>query len=68
MEHIKDHDFVFSEIRRTLKKDGSSFHLFPLKECLWEGHIYMPLVHKSFNYDKMAFLIRTFARMGFTKR
>jgi SAM-dependent methyltransferase len=68
MEHIKDHDFVFSEIRRTLKKDGTSIHLFPLKECLWEGHIYMPLVHKALNYDKMAFLIRTFARMGFTKR
>jgi len=68
MEHIKDHDLVFSEIRRTLKKDGTSIHLFPLKECLWEGHVYMPLVHKALNYDKMVFLMRAFAGMGFRKR
>ncbi len=68
MEHVKDHDLVFSEVRRTLKKDGASIHLFPLRESFWEGHVYMPLVHKALNYDKMVFLMHTFARMGFTKR
>ena len=68
MEHVKDHRFVFSEIRRVLKDDGVSIHLFPVREVLWEGHVYMPLVHKAYNYDKMVFLMHAFAGMGFRKR
>jgi len=68
MEHVHDHDFVFSEIRRTLKRNGASVHLFPLREVLWEGHLYMPLVHKFQNYDKITSLVFFFAKVGFTKR
>jgi SAM-dependent methyltransferase len=68
MEHVRDHDLVFSEVYRTLKKEGASVHLFPLQEVLWEGHVYMPLVHKAYNHDKMVYLMYSFARMGFKKR
>jgi SAM-dependent methyltransferase len=68
LEHVKDHSFVFSEIQRTLKDDGISIHLFPLREVLWEGHVYMPVVHRAYNYDKMVLLMHVFAGMGFRKR
>jgi SAM-dependent methyltransferase len=46
MEHVADHSFVFLEICRTLRQDGVSIHLFPLKCYVYEGHAFMPLVHR----------------------
>lgn len=46
LEHVSDEKFFFSEISRCVKKDGISIHLFPLKNVIWEGHVYVPLAHR----------------------
>lgn len=67
MEHVVDHHFVFSEIRRCLRQGGVSVNLFPVREVLWEGHAYMPLVHLVRDVSRRERLMLFFAKMGFTK-
>jgi len=46
MEHVFNQAFTLSEIERTMQHDGYSFHLYPLKHYLYEGHLFIPFVHK----------------------
>lgn len=43
IEHVKDHDRAFAEIRRVLKPDGAMLHVFPSRWRLREAHVYVPL-------------------------
>lgn len=45
LEHVANLDGVFAEMARLTKPGGRSFHLFPARFTLFEGHLYMPLVH-----------------------
>ena len=45
LEHVRDHDFFFSQVRRVLRGDGISVHLAPVRECIQEGHVYVPMSH-----------------------
>lgn len=65
MEHVTDHDFVFGEIRRCLKPDGTSVNLFPLREVVWEGHASMPFVHQVTGVEQRERAMRALARIGF---
>ena len=46
LEHVSDAQFFFAETSRCLKLDGVAIHLFPLKNVIWEGHLYVPLAHR----------------------
>jgi len=41
-EHIQDHDFVVSEIKRVLKPGGIALHIFPPPLILVEPHVFVP--------------------------
>jgi len=58
MEHVMDHNFSFQQIKRTLKEDGVSVHLFPLKNCILEGHMFLPFVHRISNIEKLKSYIK----------
>ena len=67
LEHVRTRDQFFSEIRRTLRVGGSSAHLSPLRECLWEWHLHLPLVHRIRNYDLLRACITLCSRLGLGK-
>lgn len=46
MEHVFDQELFLKEIRRTMKDYGYSFHLYPLRHYLYEGHLLIPFAHK----------------------
>jgi SAM-dependent methyltransferase len=67
LEHVKDHWLVFSEMRRTLKEGGRAVHLFPLKHCWYEGHLWLMWVHRIQNADLRAAYVRLSSRLGLGK-
>lgn len=46
LEHVADPDFFFSETHRILKPHGFAVHLYPLKNYILEGHIFIPFAHR----------------------
>ena len=67
LEHVEDHAFVFSEIRRTLKEGRSSVHLFPLRHSIYEGHLHLPFAHWLGTHDFLLAYIRLMSRFGLGK-
>ena len=67
VEHIGDHDMFFFEIQRTLRKNGYSVHLFPLKNYIYETHLNLPFVHKIINHDLLIKYIKFLSRLGLGK-
>ncbi|MBP1600243.1 MAG: hypothetical protein H6Q06_394 [Acidobacteria bacterium] len=63
-EHVSDHDHFFAQIRRTLRTGGFSVHLFPLVNCLWEGHLELPFVHWIRHWDLLNAYIKLLSRLG----
>lgn len=68
LEHVHDHKFLFKEIYRCLNSNGVNINLFPLREVLWEGHAFMPVVHKIKNLKVRRLFILFFARLGLNKQ
>jgi len=70
-EHVQKPVAFFSEIRRVLRPGGASYHIFPLKNCLMEGHVGIPFAHWVLNQDLASKYIRLMSRIGvgqFSKR
>lgn len=67
LEHVWDHRFFLAEHERVLGAEGFGLHLFPLRECLWEGHIHVPIAHRIREYDRLAAYIRLCSRLGIGK-
>lgn len=42
MEHVQDHRVAFAEIRRVLRPDGVSLHVFPARYTPVEEHTFIP--------------------------
>ena len=68
LEHVQDHALAFRQIRRCLKPGGVSFHLFPLREVVYEGHAHMPIVHWIRDRDLRAKAMAAFAKLGFQRK
>lgn len=66
MEHVFDQELFLNEIRRTMKEEGYSFHLYPLKQYLFEGHLLIPMSHKFKSWTSTYFWIKwaSFFRIG----
>lgn len=67
LEHVDDHARFFAEIRRTLRDGGVSVHLFPLRDCWFEGHLLLPVAHRILDWDLRAAWIRSLSRLGLGK-
>jgi SAM-dependent methyltransferase len=50
LEHIHDKRHFFQNTARTLKSDGYSINVAPLRHCVHEGHIYLPWAHRFRNH------------------
>jgi SAM-dependent methyltransferase len=46
LEHVKDVEFLFSEIKRVLRPGGQALHYFPTQEILIDPHSRLPLIHR----------------------
>jgi len=66
VEHVQDHDYFFSQNRRVLKNKGFSVHLFPVKNYIVEGHVYLPFVHRFNQWNSLYRSIKILSalRMG----
>ncbi len=67
LEHVNNHDLFFAELSRTLCQGGFSAHLFPLKHCLFEGHLHLPLAHKIGNFELLKSYIKFLSWLGLGK-
>jgi SAM-dependent methyltransferase len=67
LEHVRDHTRFLREVRRTLRADGVSAHLFPLRHCVYEAHLNLPLVHRIRSAALMRAYIRACSRIGLGK-
>lgn len=67
LEHVHDHRHFFSECWRVLKDGGVSFHLFPLKHYIYEGHLNLPWVHRIRSHDLRTAYIAVLSRIGLGK-
>jgi|GEM_PF-562606 len=65
LEHVWDHDRFFSENARVLGDPGFSMHLFPVKEVLVDGHIFLPNVHKLRSWDAIYRKVKFYSSLGF---
>jgi SAM-dependent methyltransferase len=65
LEHVANHGAFFAELKRTLAPGGFSAHLFPLKNCIYEGHIFVPFAHRFGNHDLVVPYLRLMHRIGF---
>lgn len=68
IEHVGDHEFLLREIRRCLRPGGVSINLFPAREVLWEGHAYMPIVHRIRDAELRGRIMLFMALLGFRRR
>lgn len=64
LEHVWDHDHFFKENYRVLSEKGFSIHLFPIKELLIDGHIFLPKVHKLNSWDAIYRKIKFYSKLG----
>ena len=65
LEHVANHGAFFAEVKRTLAPGGFSAHLFPLKNYIYEGHIFVPFAHRFGNHDLAVPYLRLMHRIGF---
>ncbi len=64
LEHVWDHDHFFKENHRVLAEKGFSIHLFPIKELLIDGHIFMPRVHQLKSWDAIYRKVKFYSKIG----
>lgn len=63
-EHVADMPHTLAQLKKHLKPDGKSVNLFPVFECLIEGHAKMPIVHQIRDVERREAWMLRFARMG----
>lgn len=64
LEHVWDHDQFFREQNRVLCVRGFSHHIFPVKEVILDGHIFLPGVHKLNSWDAIYRKVKFYTSAG----
>jgi SAM-dependent methyltransferase len=67
LEHVCDHSTFFRECFRVMRRGGVSVHLFPLKHYVYEGHLFLPWVHRIRSHDLRRAYIRALSALGLGK-
>ncbi len=65
VEHVRDVPLFLRQVAQALRPGGYSIHLFPLRNYILEGHLFIPLIHKFRSHDVRAAAVRFFSRLGF---
>lgn len=66
-EHIRDLEAFFGRVGGALRTGGVSAHLFPLRDYLFESHLFLPLVHRIRSHDLRVAAIRAMSALGLGK-
>ena len=66
-EHVHDKLFFFKESYRVMRDGGHAIHLAPLVHYIYEGHLYLPLVHRIRSHDMLYSYISFLSLVGFGK-
>lgn len=64
LEHVWDHNHFFAEQSRVLKDKGLGIHLFPVREVFYDGHIFLPYVHRLKSWDSIYTHVKMLSRIG----
>jgi hypothetical protein len=56
-----------AETYRVLKIGGFAAHVFPMRSCLWEVHLALPVAHWIHDNDLLRTYIKTLSRWGLGK-
>src|SRR4029077_19734744 len=67
LEHVRDFDDFFEQTHRVLKPGCVSPHLFPLKNYIYEGHIFVPFAHRIQEHELAVSYLRLMHHLGFGK-
>ena len=67
LEHVFNQALFFKEISRTMQGEGYSFHLFPLRHYIYEGHLLIPFVHKFKSWTSTYYWIKGASYLGIGK-
>jgi len=67
-EHVADMGLFLGENARTLRRGGFSVHIFPLKNCVLEGHVVAPFAHRILSHDARVKYLLTLGRLGLDNR
>lgn len=66
-EHVHDKPFFLRESYRVLRDGGYAIHLAPLVHYIYEGHLYLPWVHRIRSHDLLCSYISFLSLLGFGK-
>lgn len=64
LEHVFDQELFLNEVRRTMKPKGYSFHVYPLRHYMFEGHLLMPMAHKHKSWTTTYYWIKWASFLG----
>ncbi len=64
LEHVWDHNHFFMEQARVTNVKGFSIHIFPVKEVIIDGHIFLPSVHKLNSWDSIYKKVKFYSGLG----
>jgi len=67
LEHVHNKLEFFKECYRCLRDGGFSIHLAPLKHYIYEGHLFLPWVHRIRSHDFLIKYIYTLSGWGLGK-
>ena len=67
LEHVFNQTHFFLQIKRTMKENGYSVHLFPLRHYFYEGHLLIPFVHKFKSWTSTYYWIKAASYLGIGK-
>ncbi len=64
LEHVWDHYKFFKEQNRVLYSKGFSHHIFPVREVIFDGHIFLPKVHKLKSWDAIYSKVKFYSSLN----
>lgn len=67
LEHVHDKPFFFRESYRVLRDGGYAIHLSPLVHYIYEGHLYLPWVHRIRSHELLCRYISLLSFFGLGK-
>jgi SAM-dependent methyltransferase len=67
LEHVQDKPFFFDESYRVLCEGGYAIHLAPLVHYIYEGHLYLPWVHRIRSHSLLNSYISFLSLLGLGK-
>jgi len=67
LEHVHDKEFFFMESYRVLRYGGYAIFLAPLVHYIYEGHLFLPWVHRIRSHDLLCSYISFLSLIGLGK-